>query len=99
MSDDKIPLAELMAKADEGNFLRSVAENLLQILMESDAEGMTGAALYERSGERATYRQGSRDRTSARAWASCSSRPQATVAGISLASSSWGVLSRRRLSR
>ena len=53
MTGDNIPLAELMAKADDGDILHSVAENVLQILMESNIEGMTGAALYERSGERA----------------------------------------------
>ena len=62
MTDDKIPLAELMAKADDGDFLRSVAESVLQILMEADVEGVIGASRYERSGERATYRNGYRDR-------------------------------------
>ena len=63
MTDHKIPLAELMAKADDGDFLRSVAESVLQILMETDVEGMIGASRYERSGDRATYRNGYRDRT------------------------------------
>jgi putative transposase len=62
MTDDRLPLAELMAKADDGDFLRSVAESVLQILMEADVEGMIGASRYERSGERATYRNGYRDR-------------------------------------
>jgi putative transposase len=62
MTDDRLPLAELMAKADDGDFLRSVAESVLQILMEADVEGMIGAARYERSGERATYRNGYRER-------------------------------------
>ena len=62
MTDDKLPLAELMAKADDGDFLRSVAESVLQILMEADVEGVVGAARYERSGERATYRNGYRER-------------------------------------
>src|SRR5215218_4135247 len=53
MTDDRLPLAELMAKADDGDFLRSVAESVLQILMETDVEGVIGAARYERSGERA----------------------------------------------
>ena len=51
-----------MAKADDGDFLRSVAESVLQILMETDVEGVVGAARYERSGERATYRNGYRER-------------------------------------
>ncbi len=62
MTDDRLPLAELMAKADDGDFLRSVAESVLQILMEADVEGVIGAARYERSGERATYRNGYRER-------------------------------------
>ena len=62
MTDDRLPLAELMAKADDGDFLRSVAESVLQILMEADVEGVVGAARYERSGERATYRNGYRER-------------------------------------
>jgi putative transposase len=62
MTNDKIPLAELMAKADDGDFLHSVAESVLQILMEADVEGVIGASRYERSGERATYRNGYRDR-------------------------------------
>jgi transposase-like protein len=62
MTNDRLPLAELMAKADDGDFLRSVAESVLQILMEADVEGVVGAARYERSGERATYRNGYRER-------------------------------------
>ena len=62
MTNDRLPLAELMAKADDGDFLRSVAESVLQILMEADVEGVIGAARYERSGERATYRNGYRER-------------------------------------
>ncbi|ANY82810.1 transposase (plasmid) [Microvirga ossetica] len=62
MTNDRLPLAELMAKADDGDFLRSVAESVLQILMETDVEGVIGAARYERSGERATYRNGYRER-------------------------------------
>jgi putative transposase len=42
---------------------RSVAEAALQLLMESDVEGMIGAGRYERSGEHTTWRNGYRDRT------------------------------------
>ena len=62
MTDDRLPLAALMAKADDGDFLRSVAESVLQILMEANVEGVIGVARYERSGERATYRNGYRER-------------------------------------
>jgi putative transposase len=50
MTDDRLPLAELMAKADDGDFLRSVAESVLQILMEADVEGMIGATSAAASG-------------------------------------------------
>ena len=51
-------LAELLEKAGEGDFLRAVAEAVLQLLMESDVEGVIGAGRYERSGERSTWRNG-----------------------------------------
>jgi hypothetical protein len=56
-------LAEPLEKAGEGDFLRAVAEAVLQLLMESDVEGLIGAGRYERSGERTTWRNGHRDRT------------------------------------
>jgi transposase-like protein len=56
-------LIEALQKADDGNFLRSLAETVLQILMEADVEGVIGAARYERSGERTTWRNGYRERT------------------------------------
>ena len=40
-----------------------MAEAVLQLLMESDVEGMIGDGRYERSGERTTWRNGYRDRT------------------------------------
>ena len=49
-------LAELLEKAGDGDFLRAVAEVVLQLLMETDVEGMIGAGRYDRSG------QGKRDR-------------------------------------
>src|ERR1700729_2531689 len=63
MTEDRLPLAELMAKAGDGDFLRSVAEAVVQLLMESDVEGMIGAGRHERTGDRQTYRNGYRDRT------------------------------------
>jgi hypothetical protein len=56
-------LAELLEKAGERDFLRAVAEAVLQLLMETDVEGVIGAGRYERSGERTTWRNGYRDRT------------------------------------
>jgi transposase-like protein len=63
MTDERLVLAELLEKAGEGDFLRAVAEAVLQLLMESDVEGLIGAGRYERSGERTTWRNGYRDRT------------------------------------
>jgi hypothetical protein len=44
MTEDRLPLAELLQKAGDGDFLRAVAEAVLQILMESDVEGLIGAS-------------------------------------------------------
>jgi len=63
MTDERIALMEALQKADEGNFLRALAEPVLQILMEADVEGVIGAGKYERSGERTTWRNGYRERT------------------------------------
>ena len=63
MTDDRMALLETLQKADDGNFLRSLAEAVLQILMEADVEGVIGAGRYERSGERTTWRNGYRERT------------------------------------
>src|SRR4051794_26519097 len=63
MTEERLVLAELLEKAGESDFLRAVAEAVLQLLMETDVEGLIGAARYERSGERTTWRNGYRDRT------------------------------------
>jgi putative transposase len=62
MTEDRLPLAELLAKAGDGDFLRSVAEAVVQMLMEADVEGLIGAGRHERSGERTTWRNEYRDR-------------------------------------
>ena len=62
MTEGRLPLAELLAKAGDGDFLRSVAEAVAQLLMETDVEGMIGAGRHERSAERTTDRNGYRDR-------------------------------------
>jgi len=62
MTDQSLPLAELLAKAGDGDFLRSVAEAVVQLLMEADVEGLIGAARHERTAERSTYRNGYRER-------------------------------------
>jgi len=62
MTEDRLPLADLLAKAGDGDFLRAVAEAVVQLLMEADVEGLIGAGRYERSAERQTHRNGFRDR-------------------------------------
>ena len=63
MTEDRLPLAELLAKAGDGDFLRAVAEAVMQLLMEAAVGGMIGAGRHERTPERATYRNGYRDRS------------------------------------
>ena len=43
MAEDSMALIELMQKADGGDFRRSLAETVLQLLMEADVDGMIGA--------------------------------------------------------
>jgi hypothetical protein len=38
-TEDRLPLAELLAKTGDGVFLRSVAEAVVQLLMETDVDG------------------------------------------------------------
>src|SRR3954447_9531381 len=63
MTDDRMALVELLQKSGESDFLRAVAEAVLQILMEADVEGVIGAGRHERSTERLNYRNGYRERT------------------------------------
>jgi putative transposase len=63
MTEERLVLAELLEKAGDRDFLRAVAEAVLQLLMETDVEGLIGAGRYERSGERTTWRNGYRDRS------------------------------------
>jgi putative transposase len=63
MTETTIPLAELLAKAGDPDFLRSAAQAVVQMLMEADVDGLIGAARHERTGERVTYRNGYRDRS------------------------------------
>ena len=52
MTKTSMDLSELLAKHDQGDFLRAIAEAVLQLLMEADVEGLIGAGRHERSGER-----------------------------------------------
>ena len=63
MTEDRMALVELLQKSGEADFLRAVAEAVLQILMEADVEGLIGAGRHERTGDRLNYRNGYRDRT------------------------------------
>jgi putative transposase len=56
MTETTLPLIELLQKQDDGDFLRSVAEAVLQLLMEHDVEGLVGAGRYERGDGRQTWR-------------------------------------------
>lgn len=58
MTKTNMDLSELLAKQDVGDFLRSVAEAVLQLIMEADVEGLIGASKHERSNDRATWRNG-----------------------------------------
>src|ERR671929_48563 len=62
MTEARLPPAELLEKAGEGDFLRAVAEAVLQLPMEADVEGLIGAGRHERSPDRQTYRNGYRER-------------------------------------
>src|SRR3954464_12682400 len=63
MTEERMALIELLQKSGDPDFLRTVAEGVLQILMEADVEGLIGAGRHERSAERLNYRNGYRDRT------------------------------------
>jgi putative transposase len=62
MTEENMNLADLLQKSGDDDFLRSVAEAVLQILMETDVEGVIGAGRHERSADRLNYRNGYRDR-------------------------------------
>jgi len=62
MTKTTMPLADLVAKHDDGDFLRAVAESVLQLIMEADVDGVIGAGRHERVEGRTTYRNGYRDR-------------------------------------
>ena len=63
MTDERMALVDLLQKSGDNDFLRSVAEAVLQILMEADVEGLIGAGRHERTGDRLNYRNGYRERS------------------------------------
>jgi hypothetical protein len=62
MTKTNMDLSELLAKQDGGDFLRAVAEAVLQLIMEADVEGLIGAGKHERADQRTTWRNGYRER-------------------------------------
>ena len=56
MTDDRMPLAELLQKAGDGDFLRCCLRSVLQILMETSVEGLIGAGRHECSADRLNWR-------------------------------------------
>jgi transposase-like protein len=63
MTEERMALVELLQKSGDSDFLRAVAEAVLQILMEADVEGLIGAGRHERTGDRLNYRNGYRERS------------------------------------
>ena len=51
MTDDRMALVDLLQKSGDGDFLRSVTEAVLEILMEADVERFIGAGRHERGGD------------------------------------------------
>ena len=49
MTKTTMDLSELLQQHDQGDFLRAVAESVLQLLMEADVEGVIGAGKHERA--------------------------------------------------
>ena len=52
MTGDRLLRAELPAKAGDGGFLRSVADAVVQLLIDTDVEGLIGTKRHERTVER-----------------------------------------------
>ena len=100
MTDDRMALVDLLQKSGDGDFLRAVAEAVLQILTEADVEGLIGAGRHERSADRLNYRNGYRSVVWIRAWARCSCLSPSCARDLtSRRSSSRARLPRRRWSR
>lgn len=63
MTEKSMPLLEALQKHGGGDFLKELAEVVLQRLMEFEVEGVVGAGRWERSDSRTTQRNGYRDRS------------------------------------
>ncbi len=62
MTDETLPLAEVLANTGDNGFLRTVAEAVLQMLMEADVESLIGAGRHGHTAERLHCRNGFCDR-------------------------------------
>ncbi len=62
MTKTNMDLSDLMAKHDQADLRRSIAEAVLQLITETGVAGLIGAGGHERSGEHTTWRNGYRDR-------------------------------------
>lgn len=63
MTKTSIDIVELLQKHDKSDFLRTIAQSVLQLLMEADVDGLIGAGRHERAENRTTWRNGYRDRS------------------------------------
>jgi len=63
MTDDRMNLQELLAKASDTEFLREMIGFAADRLMQLEVDAVCGASHSERSADRITYRNGYRDRT------------------------------------
>jgi len=54
ITDDRLQLAELTARTGDGDFLRNVAESVLQIIMAADVDRLIGTGRHGRSGDSST---------------------------------------------
>lgn len=54
MTKTNMDLSTLLAKHDQGHSLRNIAEAVLQLIMDTDVDGLIGTGRHERSGERTT---------------------------------------------
>ena len=63
MTRTNMELSALLAKHDGGDFLRAVAEAVLQLVMEADVEALIGAGKFERADQRTAWHNGYRERS------------------------------------
>ena len=62
MTGDTMPFLDALLERGGGDFMKSLAEEVLARLMAFDVEGQIGAARFERSEARTTQRNGYRPR-------------------------------------